>query len=77
MVMARPFGHPLGTLMWQVSPGDSNQRKIKKYSTKTREYDKMASDYKLRMDILDCSCILGFPHKYVIQDGEKTLFPLF
>ena len=37
----------------------------------------MASNYELWMDILDFSCIPGFPHKYAIQDNGKALFPLF
>ena len=37
----------------------------------------MASNYELWMDILEFSCIPGFPYKYAIQDGGKELFPLF
>ena len=37
----------------------------------------MASYYELWMDILDFSCILGFPHKYFLRDGGKTLLLLF
>ena len=37
----------------------------------------MASNYEWWMDMLDFSCIPGFPHKYAIRDGGKALFPLF
>ena len=37
----------------------------------------MASNYELWMDILDFSCIPGFPDKYAVQDSWKELFPLF
>ena len=38
--------------MWQVSPRDSNQRKIKKFSSNTRKHDKMTYSYKLWRDTL-------------------------
>ena len=53
------------------------KEKQKKYSIKTRNPDKMESNYELWMDILDFSCIPGFPHKYAIQNDGKELFPLF
>ena len=37
----------------------------------------MASNYEMWMDTLDFLRILGFLHKYAIQDGGKALFPLF
>ena len=37
----------------------------------------MASNYELWMDILDFSCILGYPHQYVIEDEGNAIFPLF
>ena len=37
----------------------------------------MESIYELRLDILDFSCILGYPHQYVIEDDGKASFPLF
>ena len=37
----------------------------------------MATNYESWIDILDFSCILGYPHQYVIDDDGKAIFPLF